>query len=238
MAKFAFAVPVLPGKDARVVPAMLASRRQEYEESRRRTGVTMERVYLMQTPMGEIVTAYIESEKSYEETMQLTASSTLPIDAEFAAKLAEVHGITPDAQSAAPSPEILGDFVDPAVRERRAGIGFCAPLLPGRTDAARAFAQEAWVARRDGFTASRRALGVNVETAVLNSTPMGDLLCVYIEANDPVAANRGFAASQGEFDVWFKQQLGTLFPPDLDFSQPLPPIEQIWDGLRSPVSAS
>jgi hypothetical protein len=238
MAKFAIAAPVLPGKDARTVSAVLADRKQEYEESRRRSGITMERAYLMQTPMGDVVTAYIESENSFEQTMQLTATSTLPIDVEFAAKLAEIHGITPEAEGAAPPPEVLGDFVDPAVSERRAGIAFCAPVLPGRTDALRAWAHEAWVARRDAFTASRRALGVNVETVVLNSTPMGDFLCVYIEADDPVAANRGFAASQGEFDVWFKQQLSTLFPPDIDFNQPLPPIEQIWDGVRAPVSAS
>jgi len=71
----------------------------------------------------------------------------------------------------------------------------------------------------------------------LNQTPDGDILCVYLEGNDPVEGNRGFAASQRPYDVWFKQQLVGLVPPQIDFSQPVPPVEQIWDWHRASVTA-
>ena len=52
MARFAFAFPELPGKDARSIPAFVRENRAQYVESRRRAGVRLERVYLMPTPAG------------------------------------------------------------------------------------------------------------------------------------------------------------------------------------------
>ena len=68
-----------------------------------------------------------------------------------------------------------------------------------------------------------------------NATPMGDFVCAYLEGNDPVEGNRRFAASTRPYDVWFKDQLKALFPPDIDFSQPLPPIKQIFDYVAEPI---
>jgi len=237
MPKFAFSTPVLPGKDARDVTALLRSRKQEYEESRRHAGVTMERVYLQPTPMGEFVIAYIEADRDFAGVSQASMTSGLALDRDFYAKLAEVHGL--DFSQATPPPplEVIADWVDPEVRERRTGLAFVAPLLPGAADAARAFAREAFQARRAEFTASRRALGDTVETVVLQQTPEGDVLCVYLEGNDPVAANARHASSQEPYDAWFRGELKKLFPPYVDFDQPLPPIEQIWDWQRATVSA-
>lgn len=237
MPKFAFAVPVLPGRKASEVTDLLRSRFGEYEESRRRLGITMERVYQQETPMGTMVIAYVESERSFEETMADSAASQAPIDRDFNAKTAEVHGFDTSQPPQGPPPEVIGDWVDPDVKERRTGLAFVAPLIPGRTDAGRAIAHEAFVGRRQELTESRRALSQNVETVIVNSTPMGDVTCVYIEGVDPVEGNRRFAASQRPYDVWFKEQLTTIFPPEVDFSQPLPPIQQLWDWHRATVSA-
>ena len=118
---------------------------------------------------------------------------------------------------------------DPQVTTRRKGLAFVAPLLPGKVEAGRAFAKEAYVDRQAEFTESRRAIGGNVEVVTLTSTPMGDLLCGYLEATDPVEENRRFAASTRPYDVWFKNGLRDLFPPEVDFSKPLPPIMELWD---------
>jgi hypothetical protein len=238
MAQFAFIAPVLPGKDARALPEMLRGRMEEYEESRRRQGVTMERVYLMETPMGPAVIAYIESRLSLAETMQASVASDLAIDRDFNAMIEELHGI--DVSQPPPvdgEPEVIAEWVDPEVHERRNGLAFMAPIIPGRTDAARRFGQEAFVNRRDEHTASRRALDLNIERVILTPTPMGDMLVVYLEGADPAQANRDFAASQSAYDAWFKDQLREIFPPEVDFSQPMPPVEEIWNYHRAAVSA-
>jgi hypothetical protein len=207
----------------------------EYEESRRQKGITMERVYEMATPMGAFVVAYVEADGG-PAAMQAMATSDLPIDRDFRAALQDVHGVD-FSQPAGPPPEVLADWRDPEVRERRAGLAFFAPVLPGRTDAGRAFSREAFATRRDEFTASRRPLRQNVEVVTLNSTPQGDLVCVYLEGVDPVEANRGFAASQSPYDLWFKDQLRTIFPPEIDFSQPVPSVQTLWDWHTAPVRA-
>jgi len=132
MASFAFAAPVLPGKDERTITKLLGSRMQEYEQ--------------------------------------------------------------------------------PCAR----------PLKPGATDAGRKFMKETFVQRRNELTVSRRALGQVGEVVVLNSTPQGDFICVYLEGEDPVEAKRRSAASTRPYDVWFKQQLATLFPSEINFSKPIP----------------
>jgi hypothetical protein len=61
---------------------------------------------------------------------------------------------------------------------------------------------------------------------------MGDIAVVYLEGEDPVRANRSFAASQRPHDRWFKDGLKELFPPNVDFDQPVPPNEQVFDWTR------
>ena len=233
MGKTANAFPVLPGQDPHGVAAMLRSRMDEYRESRTRAGITMERAYQMATPMGTFVIVYVEAEGDPGEAFAKIVGSDLAIDRDFVAAVKSVHGVDFTQPPAGPPPEVIADWQDPAVTERKAGLAFVAPLLPGRTDAGRAFGREAFVERVAEFTESRRALGESVETVVLNSTPQGDVVCVYLEGDDPVEANRQHAASAAPFDVWFREQLATLFPPQVEFDRPLPPIEQIWDWHRA-----
>ncbi len=233
MGKTATAAPVLPGQDPRTVGAMFTARMDEYRESRGRAGITMERAYLMATPMGDFVIAYIEAEGDPNQAMRSIVESDLPIDRDFVAALTQVHGFDLTQPSGLPLPEVIGDWVDPEMTRRKTGLAFVAPLIPGRTDVARQMAHEAFVTRRAELTESRRALGQCVETVVVNSTPQGDVCCVYLEGDDPVEGNRGFAASTRPFDLWFKEQLTTFFPPQIDFSQPVPPVEQIWDYQRA-----
>jgi hypothetical protein len=233
MTKTATAAPVIAGQDPRTVGEMFRSRMDEYRESRTRAGITMERAYLMTTPMGQFVIAYVEAEGDANQAMMSIATSDLPLDRDFVAALKRVHGIDLTQPPQGPPPEVIADWTDPAVTTRKRGLGFCAPIVPGGADRGRAFGDEAFKARRAEFEESRRALGESVETVVLLTTPMGDIVCVYLEGDDPVEANRRFAASQTPYDAWFKEQCRTFFVPDVDFDQPLPPIEQVWDYQRA-----
>ena len=80
------------------------------------------------------------------------------------------------------------------------------------------------------LTASRRALGECGEVVSLTATPQGDVISVYLEGADPKDANVRFAASTSPFDVWFKEQCARIFPPFVDFSQPVQGITEIFDS--------
>jgi hypothetical protein len=230
--RYAIPFPLAPGKtdaDAGSIPAYFTANMDKYRESRKRLGSTVERIYLQPTPMGSLVIAYAEADRDFADWNRALLSSDLEIDRRFIEMVADIHGVDVRQPPAGPPPETIGEWVDPDVTTRRKGLAFVAPVLPGKDEAGRVFAREAFETRKAELTESRRALGQNVEVVTLSSTPMGSFVCGYLEGNDPVEGNRGFAASTRPYDVWFKERLKELFPPDIDFNQPLPPIKTLVD---------
>jgi hypothetical protein len=105
-------------------------------------------------------------------------------------------------------------------------FAFGAPILPGKEDACRQFAQELTGPRRSEFEASRRRLGLTTERLYLQHTPQGALLIVYGEGD---RLPEGLATSQDPFDVWFRQQNQDILGVDLTQVPPGPPSEQIFE---------
>src|SRR5712691_7174012 len=97
-----------------------------------------------------------------------------------------------------PEPTLIGQWIAPGATTRSRGFAFAAPLRPGKAEAGKQFAHEAYVTRRDEFTESRVAKKLTREEVFLNETPMGDII-VYIEGQDPIDGNRQFAASDSAF---------------------------------------
>ena len=231
MVRVVLPFPVLPGKtaaEAKAIGDEFMRRPDEWAESRRRQGVTLERAYLQTTPMGMFVVAYIEGEKSFTEVNALVAASDLDIDTFFVNAIRELHGVDVSQAAAGPQPETIGVWTDSEVSERRRGLAFSAPGLPGTEAKGRAFIADAF--GRPGMAESRRAIGNNLEVVSVITTPAGPVVGVYVEGRDPAAANRSFAASTSEFDTWFKDQLRAIHPPFIDFNQPVQGIEEIFDS--------
>lgn len=238
MAKWIVVAPVLPGKERTLqeIAQYLKEHKADHEKSRDRSGVTMERVYSMETPQGVFVTAYIEARDGFAKTLEIQTRSDLPFDRWFFDALKDVHGI--DFRQAPPPgalPEILFDWVDPQVKERKRGLAFASPVVAGKTDKGRTFAAEAFGKRVTELAASRRKIGGTHEFGMLLHTPMGDIFGVYLEGNDPRAENAAFARSTDAYDVWFKREAGEILGQD--FSKPLPPIQEIFDYQRTAVRA-
>lgn len=102
---------------------------------------------------------------------------------------------------------------------------FVFPILPGKSEAGRAFGKEISGPRADEMRASRERVGAARETVWLHSTPMGDFGIVLIEGEDVAEANRGFAASTNPFDVWFKETV--LDFSGVDFGEPIPAMSEV-----------
>jgi hypothetical protein len=226
----AMVFPVLPGKDAKDIAKEMKSRPREYAESRKRLGITMERAYQQHTPMGDYVVVYFEAEGDMLENFAKIPSSDLDIDRYFVKAVKEIHGVDLTQPMPGPAPETLAAWSDPMVRGRAMGMAFCVPIIPGQTERARSFARDAY--SRDEFVATRRKRHSNAEVVTLTSTPQGDIIAVYIEAEDPAKGDAEFAASQEPFDLWFKEQLTAIFPPQIDFTKPIEGVEEILDSTR------
>jgi hypothetical protein len=226
--------PVMPGKESlvREVGGQLKERRDEYARSRRRGGVTFERAYLQKNPDGSaLVVAYLETERGFGEAMAALLSSDIDLDRYFIDTNKEATGIDFRAGPTGPEPELIGQWSSSPGGGRGKGFAFAAPLQPGKADAARQFAREAYATRRAEMTESRAGLGLVREEVFLNQTPAGDVVAVYLEGDDPVDANRRFAASSAPFDRWFKDRCKEIFPAFVDFDQPVPRTEEIFSSV-------
>ena len=235
MATVGFAVPILPGKEDLATKHSIEEIRRrmpEYEESRHRAGVTMERVYLQANPDGSrLFVIYVEAAGDTTDVVGTFATSGSDFDRWFLDVNQEITGI--DFRQPAPGggPEHIASWAEPG-GSRGTGLAFAVPLLPGKAEAARAWAREAFDSRRRELTESRLALGQTREEVFLNSSPAGDVCVAYLEGKDPIQANREFAASAAPYDRWFKDGLKALFPPFIDFDQPVPANETVWDWTR------
>ena len=104
------------------------------------------------------------------------------------------------------------------------------PLLPGKTEEARAFQRELDTARKAEYDRSERAIGITKEYWFIASVPSGDQLVVYMESADFNRALGMFSQSQEPFDVWFKQRLAEVSGVDLGN---LPPGMQLPELVSS-----
>jgi hypothetical protein len=96
VANYAFANPVIAGKvDAwkSYIKEMNGPRSKERKESRKRVGLTVERVWLQHTPMGDFAVVYWEAE-DIGKVFEGLVNSDAPFDKWFRDKiLVEVHGM-------------------------------------------------------------------------------------------------------------------------------------------------
>ena len=233
MSRSLLAFPVLPGKtddDAKLSANEFRARPREYEASRRRAGITLERAYLQKTPMGDFVVAYIESSLEFAASARLMAESDLAIDGFFARTTKEVHGIDITQVLEGSPPETVAVWFDPHVTSRGRGLAFCAPLIPDAAATAKTIlAQEStW----KEFGQSRRGKDQNIEVVGLQITPQGPIGTFYLEGADPVDAIRRFALSERPYDLRFRGLLKKIFLPVGDFSQALAGIEEIFDSTQ------
>ena len=87
MTAFAFALPILPGQEdvvRRIGEAVSGSGelREEYAESRRRLGISEEKMWIQRTPIGQAIIVYWETEDP-QHTLRAMADSQDEFDKRF-----------------------------------------------------------------------------------------------------------------------------------------------------------
>lgn len=98
-------------------------------------------------------------------------------------------------------------------------IAMAFPVAPGQSEKWHAWMEELAGARRAEFIASRRAAGVR-ERTFLQATPMGELVVVTLEGDDPFASFAQMVSVDDEFTRWFVANASEAH--GFDLSQPMP----------------
>lgn len=117
-----------------------------------------------------------------------------------------------------------------------ATVTFAAPILPGKLEAWRRFAQEMKSSRAEEHAKSRKQLSMTREVSYLQRTPQGDLAIISFDADDPQRAFAGLATSDAPFDRWFREKVRELHGLDMTVPTAAPPVEQFvdWSADREP----
>lgn len=111
MPAIGFVAPLLPGKTETDRAAMTScwrgERKEGYQASRRRLGITREAVFIQSTPAGDVAVVYWEAE-DIEAAFKGIATSQDPFDRWFRDHVREVHGL--NVEEGFPPPEQVMDF--------------------------------------------------------------------------------------------------------------------------------
>jgi hypothetical protein len=94
------------------------------------------------------------------------------------------------------------------------------PILPGKTEDARAFQRELDTERKADYARSEQAIGITKELWYIAALPSGDHFVAYMESADFNKALGQFARSQDAFDLWFKRRLDEVTGVDLNNPPP------------------
>lgn len=221
----AFPSPVLPGKEES--PGKFGqelSADPGLADFVDRSGIGLLRVFQMSTPMGDVVTTYMEAE-SIATAFGLQQSDSSEVARRLRQQIMDTHGMD-IATAPPPAAEQVLEHYQPRA-PRQPGLGFSAPVLAGKTGLLRGLRSETAGPRQADWHEFNRGLGVTVHRVFVLGTPMGDFASVYFEAPDPVAANAAFAADASDFGGYFKATVEEAF--GIDFSEPLPPIRLLFE---------
>lgn len=104
-----FAAPILPGRSEvwrRVLQEMIELHRSEYEQSRRRLGISGERVWVAETVNGHVAVIAVVAASPAQVLAQL-ASSDLPFDRWYREQLLALQGFDLTKPLTRATPELV-----------------------------------------------------------------------------------------------------------------------------------
>jgi hypothetical protein len=110
------------------------------------------------------------------------------------------------------------------------------PIVPGKTAEWRSFMDELNGPRHADFSEARRKAGVQ-ERTFLQATPMGDLVIVTLEGDDPGKSFGQMIHATDPFTVWFLERVKAIHGVDLTAPMTGAPSELVIDSNRVAVLA-
>ena len=106
------------------------------------------------------------------------------------------------------------------------------PVLPGKEDDVRKFAEEALGSHRHHYEAAQKAMSTPRETWTIQETPAGRFMLVWFEADDIEACFEHMATATGEDVDWFRGRIKDVTGIDMTepADGPLPEVILEWSA--------
>lgn len=193
------------------------AKKAEYVESRRRLGITKERVFLVDTPMGTLSPVYNEGLNA-AFMMSRAKSSSNPFDKYFLETIAKIYGADFTTIPAGPPPNLAFEWKNGKQGKSSTMIG--APVKDSGTFWQ--FCRE-MSSRYTEHGESRQRAGITLERVFfLHEAKM---VAVYIEGDDPGRSMQTVMSSTGTYDKWFTDRASAIH--GIDFRATPPPTPEL-----------
>jgi hypothetical protein len=122
---------------------------------------------------------------------------------------------------------VLGTDVPVEVSLPLLAVAF--PIVPGKSAEWHAFIEELNGPRHQEFADARRRAGVR-ERTYLQATPMGDLVIVTLEGDDPARSFGQLMAAKDAFTTWFLERVKAIHGVDLSVPMTEAPSKLVLDS--------
>jgi hypothetical protein len=228
----AFAMPIPAEKLAewKAFGKELEAKSAEFDANRKAFGLTRQRVWLQQTPMGALAVIHEQwptLEAMHGAMMKMMADGSKDeFMTWFFQRVGELHGVDMNVMLKSMKPSVLY-AANGAADEAKPGVAFVVPIVEGKLDTWKAMTAEFIGPRRDEIVASRQAVGLSFEAAWLMETPMGPMVYVYHESDDLPGVMAKMAASESQVDKDFLAAVKDIH--GFDVSQPMAPPQLALD---------
>lgn len=218
MTEAAVAMPISPGQTGAWQAALtdlIGPRYAEYDESRRRYGLDSQTTFLQRTPMGDFALVHMTGRDVVESFHRMSQSKD-PWDQQWRQLTHTLHGVDFAKENSARPAVEAGFSMQSGDQANTRPFMFMAPLGPGRADEFRALARTLMGERHAEYLQSRERIGVRREASFLQSTPMGDAVIFYWQAENPQASLARLKDSSAPFDRWLQQTARGVHPVSLE----------------------
>ncbi len=218
MQSLALALPLIPGGKEKlmeihreVTGPFRASHQDFFRRHRFR-----ENWYLQETPLGEVVTLYIETDDPGKLFTGLQQTKH-PYDVAHIEKAKAVHGVDFSRPPAGPLPELLLQTTESTEEEYDRNVAIALPLREGGVERLRALAQAVTGEKYDDHQDFMRRHHFR-ENWYIQPTPVGDWVLLYLETDN---LGRLFSECQGTdhpYDHWHFDEAVAIH--GVDFRRP------------------
>ena len=210
----------------------MAHRLEDFESSRANAGTDMERVALLDSPIGYVTISYLEGTSGYRDVAKTIRTTPTIFDQDMMTRGKVLHGMSEDQQRELRAP------LETAVGYREVGTprgpwhAFVAPVAADMTERWQRFCDERRGPRQGEFEAFLVKNGFNAFREGLYRNPRGQLACVYVEGSADVDALPRAVRAGGPFEEWFAAEFSAIHGADLRQKLMWPLVGKTWDWVK------
>jgi hypothetical protein len=227
------AVPAAhPKSDFAAECGWMAHRLEDFEISRANAGIDLERVALLDSPIGHVTISYLEGTRSYRDVAKTIRTTPSIFDQDMMTRGKVLHGMSEEQQRELRAPLETAVGYRNVETPRGPWHSFVAPVAADATGRWQRFCDTLAGPRTEEFEAFLVRNGYSAFREGLYRHPRGQLACVYIEGSEDVGSLPRAVRADGPFEEWFATEFSAIHGADLRQKLMWPLVGKTWDWVK------